>query len=60
MEFIYVCGAMVPHCVVHVNGDGSSFFYSLSYLIYVLSHAYLSYGKVSYSKFVIVQHDAVW
>lgn len=32
MELIEVDGVMIPYHVVHIEGDGSCFFYSMSYL----------------------------
>lgn len=47
MELIEVDGAMIPHRVVHVEADGSCFFYSLSYLLYcTVSRAPEVRGKV--------------
>lgn len=34
MELVEVDGVMLPYRVVHVEGDGSCFFYSMSYLFY--------------------------
>lgn len=45
MDIIDVCGVMVSHRVVHIDGDGSSSFYSYNISCTVLFHVRQITGK---------------